>query len=100
VSLGLRQRAEGYHQRDGRCPAPNAIDYNRDLGIFAMCAAARQRGGGPLTPVPVRVKRVPNRWTKYPPWEGWDWVPPRTARLERAPLGGLTLLRLHLSVGL
>jgi len=57
-------------------PAPNAIDYNRDLGIFAMCAAARPRGGGPLIPVPVQVKRIPSRWSEYPAWEGWDWDAP------------------------
>jgi len=54
-------------------PAPNAIHYIRDLGIFAMCAAARPRGGGPLTPVPVRVRRVPSDWGEDPAWEGWDW---------------------------
>jgi hypothetical protein len=57
-------------------PAPNAIDYNRDLGIFTMCAAARPRGGGPLIPVPVQVKRIPSSWKEYPAWEGWDWDVP------------------------
>jgi hypothetical protein len=56
--------------------APNSIDHNVDLGIFAMCAAARPQGRSPLTPVPVRVERVRSRRSKYPVWEGWDWDVP------------------------
>jgi hypothetical protein len=56
--------------------APNSVDHNVDLGIFAMRAAARPQGGGPLIPVPVQVQRVPDRWSKYPPWAGWDWDVP------------------------
>jgi hypothetical protein len=58
-------------------PAPNATDYNRDLAIFAMCAAARPSGGGtPLTPLPVQLRRVRTRYGEYPAWEGWDWEAP------------------------
>ena len=57
-------------------PALNSIDHTVDLGIFAMCAAARPQGSGPLTPVPVQVQPVPSRWTEYPAWKGWDWDVP------------------------
>ncbi|MFC5745938.1 hypothetical protein [Actinomadura rugatobispora] len=57
-------------------PAPNSIDHIVDLDIFAMCAAARPRGGGPLTPVPVMVERVPSDYSEYSPWKGWDWDVP------------------------
>lgn len=56
--------------------APNGIDYIRDLGIFAMCAAARPRPDAPLTPLPVRVRRVPSEYREYQAWEGWDWDVP------------------------
>ena len=53
--------------------APNAMDYNVDLGIFAMCAAARPPGGGALTPEPVVVERRPSEYGReYEPWKGWD----------------------------
>jgi hypothetical protein len=57
--------------------APNSIHHTVDLDIFAMCAAARPRAGGPLIPVPVQVRRVPSEWgTESPAWEGWDWDVP------------------------
>ncbi|MFC4048311.1 hypothetical protein ACFOY4_01335 [Actinomadura syzygii] len=56
--------------------APNSMDHVVDLDIFAMCAAARPQGGGPLTPIPVQVRRVPSRGGECQPWKGWDWKYP------------------------
>jgi hypothetical protein len=58
--------------------APNAMDHIVDLGIFAMCGAARPPGGGALTPVTVHTQRQPPRdfYRDYPAWKGWDWKYP------------------------
>ncbi|MFI0480397.1 hypothetical protein [Actinomadura sp. 9N215] len=62
--------------------APNSIDHNVDLGIFAMCAAVRPQGGGPLTPIPVHLRRVPTRYGEYPAWQGWDWDVPHVGEYQ------------------
>ena len=71
-------------------PAPNSIDHNVDLDIFAMCAAARPRGGGPLTPSLCRCSASPLTGASTRLGRAGTGTSPRWASTRASTAGGDT----------